>query len=424
MAINFPDSPSVDEIYSVGDKSWLWNGTYWEVQGAPSSTFSASDTAPADPDAGDIWYRSDTSQTLLFYDNTWVEIGHSANVPTYFADNDGDTKIQVEESADEDVIRFDAAGTEKAFIDGTGLTVSGDLDVTGTIAGGSTTFPTTLDSGTMPAIEALQAKVGADSSAVTSSLDYKVSTLETDVTALETDVTALETDVTALETGYRYHSTLYYTSNGTFSKASYPWLRAIRVTVQAGGGGGAHAETTSAGQCSVGGGGGSGTWAQSFITDIASLASSVTVSVGAKGNGGLYATSTAATAGGNSYFGFGAAYEVAANGGGAGITVTRTGASTGIGGAGASGGVGDLYIRGGGGSAGTVIDPANAYSGQGGQGAPSLLGNPGRTYRANQNSGSSEGYGAGGNGQARVQNLTGSDGRDGTAGIVIVELYA
>lgn len=286
----------------------------------------------------------------------------------------------------------------------------------------ATDYPTSLDNFTNPAstdlmnsvtvphneqhanandaIEALQAKVGVDSSAVTTSIDYQ------------------------LNTGYRYHSTVYYTSNGTFTKATYPWLRAIRVTVQAAGGGGAHAETTGAGQISVGGGGGSGTWAQSFITDITSLAASVTVNVGAAGNGGLYATSTAATAGGDSSFGSGAAYEVSANGGGAGTTVTRTGASTGIGGAGGGGGVGDLYIRGGGGSAGTAIDPANAYSGAGGQGAPSLLGNSGRTNRANQNTGLSEGYGAGGSGQARVQNLTGSDGRDGTAGIVIVELYA
>jgi len=151
--VNFPDSPSVDEIYSVGDKSWLWNGTYWEVQGAPSSTFSASDTAPADPDAGDIWYRSDTSQTLLFYDNTWVEIGHSANVPTFFADNDGDTKIQVEESADEDVIRFDVAGAEKAFINSTGLTVSGDIEVTGSYVGLSSNSISDADGDTKIQVE-------------------------------------------------------------------------------------------------------------------------------------------------------------------------------------------------------------------------------------------------------------------------------
>ena len=46
------------------------------------------------------------------------------------------------------------------------------------------------------AVEALQAKVGADSSAVTSSHDYKIASLETDVTTLQSDVTTLQSDVT------------------------------------------------------------------------------------------------------------------------------------------------------------------------------------------------------------------------------------
>jgi hypothetical protein len=40
-------------------------------------------------------------------------------------DADGDTKIQVEESSDEDKIRFDTAGTERARIDATGVTSTG-----------------------------------------------------------------------------------------------------------------------------------------------------------------------------------------------------------------------------------------------------------------------------------------------------------
>lgn len=31
MAINFPNSPSPNEIYSYNNLSWLWNGAYWEV---------------------------------------------------------------------------------------------------------------------------------------------------------------------------------------------------------------------------------------------------------------------------------------------------------------------------------------------------------------------------------------------------------
>lgn len=136
MAINFPDAPSVDDVYSVGDRSWLWNGTYWEVRATPTQTFSVSDTEPGSPQSGDMWYRSDTSQTLIYYDSTWVEVGHSANIANFIADSDADTKIQVEESSDEDIIRFDTAGVERMTIaaDGT-VSIGGNLDVTGTISG-------------------------------------------------------------------------------------------------------------------------------------------------------------------------------------------------------------------------------------------------------------------------------------------------
>ena len=43
------------------------------------------------------------------------------NSAIQLSDADGDTKIQVEESADEDKIRFDTGGTERAIIDSTGL---------------------------------------------------------------------------------------------------------------------------------------------------------------------------------------------------------------------------------------------------------------------------------------------------------------
>jgi len=402
MAIDFPSSPSVNDSHTSSGKTWIWTGDYWKLYGTQIQgiNLEISDTAPSPASQGDMWFESDTGRTFTYYDGAWVELGSTASITSFLTDADADTRVHVEESADEDVIRFDTAGTEKAFIDGNGLTVSGDLDVTGTIAGGSTTFPTTLDSGTMPAIEALQAKVGVDGSAVTTSIDYQ------------------------LNTGYRHHSTVYFTSSGTFTKASYPWLRAIRVTVQAAGGGGGHADTTGAGQCSCGGGGGAGTWAQSFITNIASLASSVTVTVGSAGSAGFYETSTAATAGGSSSFGSGAAYEVSGDGGGGGITVTRNGASHGIGGLGGTGGVGDLVVQGDGGGGALVIDPTNAYSGQGGKGATSLLGGSGRQNRANQASSSSSGYGSGGNGMGRVQSLTGVNGRDGRPGIVIVELFA
>jgi hypothetical protein len=31
MAVNFPNTPALNEEFSAGDRTWLWNGTYWEA---------------------------------------------------------------------------------------------------------------------------------------------------------------------------------------------------------------------------------------------------------------------------------------------------------------------------------------------------------------------------------------------------------
>jgi len=122
MAIDFPDSPSNNDIYTVNGKRWIYSSGKWSIYGPTAPDATASDTEPTGVGDGHIWYRSDQSQTLIRYDNTWVEVGSAGG--------------------------FDSS---------------------------STSFPTSLDSATgFAAVEALQAKVGVDSSAVTTSLDYKV----------------------------------------------------------------------------------------------------------------------------------------------------------------------------------------------------------------------------------------------------------
>ena len=49
------------------------------------------------------------------------------------ADSDGDTQVQVEETSDDDTIRFDVQGTEKAYLNSTGLVVGGNIHATGNI---------------------------------------------------------------------------------------------------------------------------------------------------------------------------------------------------------------------------------------------------------------------------------------------------
>ncbi|MHC4511972.1 MAG: peptidase associated/transthyretin-like domain-containing protein [Planctomycetota bacterium] len=51
------------------------------------------------------------------------------------ADEDNDTKIQLEEAADEDKVRVDTGGVERVVIDSSGLDVTGNITVSGTVDG-------------------------------------------------------------------------------------------------------------------------------------------------------------------------------------------------------------------------------------------------------------------------------------------------
>jgi hypothetical protein len=70
------------------------SGSWQQVSGGAS--VSVSDTAPSSPDAGDLWYESDTGNTVVYYDDgvgaaQWVELGHAADstVVEYAANIDG-----------------------------------------------------------------------------------------------------------------------------------------------------------------------------------------------------------------------------------------------------------------------------------------------------------------------------------------------
>jgi hypothetical protein len=102
--------------------------------------------------------------------------------------------------------------------------------------------------------------------------------------------------------GLGYRETLSFAANGTFTKGSYPWLRAIRVIAVGGGGGGGGAATTSSSQIAIGGAGGGASVAIRVIGITELLATSVAVTVGTGGAGGT-AGNNAGSAGGNSSFG-------------------------------------------------------------------------------------------------------------------------
>lgn len=58
MALSFPASPSINDTYSVGSKSWIWNGYSWDLLGA--QTFTSSPNPPTAIKVGDRWYNTST----------------------------------------------------------------------------------------------------------------------------------------------------------------------------------------------------------------------------------------------------------------------------------------------------------------------------------------------------------------------------
>jgi hypothetical protein len=231
-------------------------------------------------------------------------------------------------------------------------------------------------------------------------------------------LTAADTNEFLVNNGYQFREAVYFTSSGTFSKADYSWLRAIRVKCQGAGGGGGGAATTGSSQIAVGGSGAGGAYAESFITDIAGLDASVTVTRGSGGAGGAAGNNNASN-GGSSSFG-----SLVSAGGGDGGGGSSAGAVNSIPGnrEGSTTGTGDLVIPGGPNHVkGQVRTDFLVPSGSGG----SFLGAGLNTFLA-----ASEGvtgllYGGGGTGGANTASqATARAGGAGGDGIVIVELYA
>jgi hypothetical protein len=213
-------------------------------------------------------------------------------------------------------------------------------------------------------------------------------------------------------TGYRFAGTKYYFSDGSFAKADPLGtgdigLRAIRVRMVGGGGGGGGLAGTTDSSRSGGGGGG---YSELFITNIAALDASVTVTRAAGGAGVSDAPGNAGAA--SSGFG------MTANGGAGG------GASRGVGGS-ASGG--DINRSGGAGGQGFAFGSAFSEQVAGFGGGSHFAQSTLQAYPApNTSLAGAAGLAHGGGGAAAVSRGNSGDARaggNGANGIVIVDCY-
>jgi len=83
-----------------------------------SNTVTISNASPSNPVLSDIWFDTDNNLTKIWDGSSWRAI--QATTSKSLWDTDNDTAVQIEESVDEDQIRFDTAGVERVIINNQG----------------------------------------------------------------------------------------------------------------------------------------------------------------------------------------------------------------------------------------------------------------------------------------------------------------
>ena len=321
----------------------------------------------------------------------WIQGDEATYQGAYFVENRGSTTLSIAAS-DPTNPRIDRIVAEVDDSDYSGATDAWALKVIQGTPAGSPSAPATPDN----AISLATVAVAALASSI-----------------VDANITDTRTFIQN-----KSYELVTYTSNGTFTRADYPWAKRIKVTCIGAGGGAGGAGATGVGQCSAaGGGGGGGAGIRDF--DITDIGASVTVTVGTGGAGG---NSGSGSSGGNSTFS-----TVTGGGGGAGTTsgVFANNAGMVHQGGNGGGGNGDIQLRGGPGGNGISTTTGRGFGGDGGQAA---LGGATRSIVSTSTSGSAAGQdgefaGAGGAGAHNGSSKAANPGGDGADGLVIVEVF-
>lgn len=103
----------------IGNGSSTWTALSYLGSGA---SITISDTPPASPTAGNLWFESDTTKTYVYYSSTWVEIG---SIPTIQYLNDiGD--VQAATPTTGQVLQWNGTNWVPAIAAGGGLNTTTD----------------------------------------------------------------------------------------------------------------------------------------------------------------------------------------------------------------------------------------------------------------------------------------------------------
>ena len=81
-------------VDTTNDAFYFRSSGSWQQVSGGGASLTVQDGAPSSPTAGDLWFESDTGNTIVYYDDgvgapQWVEIGHSIDSSTVDLNLDG-----------------------------------------------------------------------------------------------------------------------------------------------------------------------------------------------------------------------------------------------------------------------------------------------------------------------------------------------
>lgn len=119
-----PSSPTTGSLWFDSDtaQTFVYYDSSWVEIGASSNGVTISDTAPSSPIVGQLWYKSDTGATYIYYDSYWVEVGGvSTNIVLNTIDAKGDLIVG---TADNTISKL-SAGTNGYVLAANSATATG-----------------------------------------------------------------------------------------------------------------------------------------------------------------------------------------------------------------------------------------------------------------------------------------------------------
>ena len=103
-----------------GQNVYLGTSTGGSNQTGSYNIFIGYQAGYNETNSNKLYIENSSSASPLIYgefDNDYLQVNGNLSITGGYTDSDGDTKIQVEESSDEDIIRFDLGGTEFLRLD-------------------------------------------------------------------------------------------------------------------------------------------------------------------------------------------------------------------------------------------------------------------------------------------------------------------